>query len=282
LIIGYIISNLPFGTSPIYRLNVLSAVFSSIAVVIFYYALLNILKLPGQPRSKKKKNEGGKKPDAHENSGSLLIYTAFFASLVLGLSKTFWSNSLSVEVYPLHSVFICLVIFLCAKILANISDPKMKYWTYLFLVIGLSFANHMTTVLLIPAMLYLFYLQYKAVPVVFKRILARAVYVIPGLLLYLVLVFRAGSEPFFNWSDPRNMQNLLHHLSGSDFENLIFASGSVFTNNLKFFISTLPDEFAIVSFVLGIAGIYKAYRFNKNFHFSFIDSSCQPHLRAEL
>ena len=95
--------------------------------------------------------------------------------------------------------------------------------------------------------------------------MARAVYVIPGLLLYLVLVFRAGSEPFFNWSDPRNLQNLLHHLSGSDFENLIFASGSVFTNNLKFFISTLPGEFAIVAFVLGLAGIYKAYRFNKNF-----------------
>jgi Protein of unknown function (DUF2723) len=260
LILGYVFSHMPIGDSPVYRLNVMSAIFSSIAVVIFFYAVSGSLKLKESAKkmkSKDKKHAGTRSLD--ENS---LVLLSFFSALILAFSRTFWSNALSVEVYPLHEVFVSLILLLSVKIYTDINNQNGKLWMWLFLVLGLSFANHMTTVLLIPGLLYLLYLQIKAVPAFKKKLFGKVVFVVPGLLMYFVLIVRAASGPFFNWSDPQNFGNLFHHLRGGDFDQMMFSSGSVFSINLSRFTGTLPTEFAFISFVLGLVGI--VYVFSKN------------------
>lgn len=268
LVLGYMFSHLPIGDSPVYRLNVMSAVFSSIAVVVFFYAVSGFLRLKESVKkikSKDKQHSGAKTLD--ENS---LVLLSFFSALILAFSKTFWLNALSVEVYPLHEVFVSCFLLLSVKICTDIKNPNKKLWMWMFIVLGFSFANHMTTVLMLPGLLYLMYLQVKAAPVFKKEIYRKAVFIIPGLLMYLILIFRASAGPFFNWSDPQTPGNLVHHLRGGDFDQMMFSSGSAFSKNLNLFSSTLPAEFAFGSFFLGLVGIILLFKHNREVFFFLI------------
>lgn len=267
LVIGYIVSHIPLGGSVIYKLNFLSAVLSAAAVSVFCYAVNNFLIIINAGRVSKNKKDKKTEP-AKMNQNDLLIFS-FFASLILGFSGTFWYNALSVEVYPLHELFVCLIILLSLKIYQNLKNPVKKYWILLFLILGLSFANHMTTVLVIPGVLYIVYLQTRSLPHYKKAIIPLSLYIIPGILLYIILIVRAASGPYFNWSDPENIPNLLHHITGGDYSQQMFSSGSTFSNNLKLFGSGFFSEFAVISSIAGLFGVIFIFKTNKEL-FTFI------------
>ena len=134
----------------------------------------------------------------------------------------------------------------------------------LFLLLGLSFANHMTTVFLVPGILYLYYLQFKENPVFAKSITKLVIFILPGLLLYLILMIRASAGPYINWSEPDTLSNLLHHLTGGDYSQLMFSSSSVFSGNIKLFFSTVMGEYAIVSGIVSLFGLIFLFRKNRN------------------
>jgi len=271
LVIAYLFSHLPVGTSVIYRLNLLSAVISAIAVMLFFHAVLTLLNIVLHQRTKpqKQKVKPAEKSKVEISPFNVLLIS-FFTAIIFGLSKTFWSNALSIEVYPLHAFFICWILLVCLKIFQNLQELSKKRWIFLFVLVGFGFANHMTTMFVLPGILYLYYLQNKQNAAFGRTVLKSVVFVIPGILLYSVLMIRAASEPYFNWSDPQNISNLLYHIRGGDFSQLMFSSTGVFSRNFGLFFESLPSEFAIVSGLVGLIGLIVLFLQNRQIFYFII------------
>lgn len=279
LIIGYVVSHLPLPGSVIYRLNMFSAIESAIAVIVSYYTALIIIKyIFDKLSSKPAKNQLYKKDKKTQNTvesqnpkkdikdySKLSYILSFTAAVCIGLGKTFWADATQVEVYALHSLLISLIVYYSLKILISIKEPVKKNWLLLFLILGLSFSNHLTTIFVIPALLYLFYLQYSADKQFSKKIIPFGLLIIPGLLLYSVLVISSGSgPPYLNWSDLQNISNLPDHLRGSDYSQLMFSSASKFSVIAGEFFKNLPGELAILPLIFSLAGIVLLWKTFRN------------------
>jgi len=149
LMIGFVFSHLPLPGTVIYKLNLLSAVESSAAVVITFYSVVVILEniLPVYLKSKSK-SKGGKKEfvEAKASNKTQIYLIALFVSILTGLTKTYWFEATQVEVYAAHSLFIAILFYYCIKILFSLKELNKKNWILLFLFFGLSFANHSTTI----------------------------------------------------------------------------------------------------------------------------------------
>ncbi len=279
LLTGFIVTHLPLPGSVIYRLNLLSAIEAAAAVVITYYSALIITKyvihkLLNAPQKKQAVKKDRKTPqeevaaktrrDTEEyNTPAYILASA--AAICTGLARTFWLDAVQVEVYALHSVFISLIVLYLLKILVSLNEPDKKNWAILFVLLGLSFSNHLTTMFLLPGLLYVFYLQYKAGKVFAKKVIPLILLVIPGLLLYAVLVIASGAGPYLNWSDLQNVSNLFGHLRGADYSQLMFSSTSKFGKNAGDFFSNLPGELAIIPLVFSAAAFLLLWKTFRNF-----------------
>jgi hypothetical protein len=272
LILGYIFTLLPFSQSPVYSLNLMSAVMSAASVTVFFYVscqLVGSLKFSAVKKVQKQK-KGKLSPAAFVLTENILIWTSFFTALVFGFSRTFWSNALSVEVYPLHALLVMVIVYYCIRISITLKEQNKKLWALLFVFTGLSFANHMTTIFIVPGIIYIYYLQWKENRMFAKSALHLLYLVIPGILLYLILIIRATGEPYLNWSDPQSIGNLLHHVTGGDYSQLMFSSSSVFSKNIKLFVTTIFPEYAIAGTFIALIGFIILYRQNKNIFYFFI------------
>ncbi len=279
LLLGYITAHLPFGSSVIYRLNMLSAVESAAAVIVTYYSALILIEyiftklnsLTGkkQPNKKSKKTEISEQ-DHHKKRNisdfTTLLYTlSFFTAVCAGLTKTFWFDATQIEVYALHSLFISLIVYYSLRILVSLNEPVKKNWIVLFIILGLSAANHSTTIYFIPALFYMFYLQFKTDSIYAKNLLPLGLLIIPGILLYGVLIVSSSASPYLNWSDVQNISNLPGHLRGSDFSQLMFSSTAKFSDNAFSFFENLPGEFAIIPLIFSATGLILLWNTFKNF-----------------
>ena len=280
LILGFAVSHLPLPGTVIYRLNLLSAVESAAAVVVTYYSAVILIEyISGKLISVKTKKNAAKKnkktdnspPDHQQDKKSLSDYrlffylSGFFTAVCAGLTKTFWFDATQIEVYALHSLFISLIVYYSIKILINLKQPERKNWALLFLILGLSAANHSTTVYFIPSLVFMYYLLYRQDKVFAKKLIPLGLLIIPGLLLYSVLIISSFYGPYLNWSDLQNIGNLPGHLRGSDFSQLMFSSSSRFSVNAASFFKDLPGEFAVLPLVLSLAGFILLWKTFKNF-----------------
>ena len=144
-LVGWAFAHLPLGHSVIWNLNLLVALFCAAAVFSFHRLFLFLLE-----------NESQGKPDPFQAR-----LAAAAGTLILAFSTTFWSQALSFEVYALHLLFVSTLIPFFLRALrggAGNSGWKANRSWYLFaFTLGLSFTNHMTTILLAPAFLYLYF-----------------------------------------------------------------------------------------------------------------------------
>lgn len=279
LLIGFIVTHLPLPGSAVYRLNLLSAIEAAAAVVITYYSALiitkyvihKLLSAPQKKQAAKKEKkpaqeESAAKPKRDAEEYNTLAYLlASAAAICTGLARTFWLDAVQVEVYALHSVFISLIVLYLLKIMVSLNEPDKKNWAVLFVLLGLSFSNHLTTMFILPGLLYVFYLQFKAAKVFAKKVIPLTLLVIPGLLLYAVLVIASSAGPYLNWSDLSNVSNLFGHLRGADYSQLMFSSTSKFGKNAGDFFSNLPGELAIIPLVFSAAALLLLWKTFRNF-----------------
>ncbi len=195
LVIGFVVSHLPLPGSVIYRLNTLAAIETALAVFAAFYVSLNLLREFSKIVSAGKQNKkSGPVFSLNEND----LYTlSFAAAIVFGFTGVIWFYATQVEVYSLHSLFVSLIFYFMIRIFLDLKTGERKMWVGLILVLSFSFANHSTTIYFVPGLLYLFYLQRKANPVFAKSLLKYLLLLLPGALMYLILVFRASQAPFF-------------------------------------------------------------------------------------
>ena len=144
-----------------YRLNLLSAVFASLAVLFLYLALSRYLK----------------------NAAA-----AFAGALTFAFIISFWSIANRFELDAINSFFLALLLF---SIFQYRENPRRKFAYFVAACFGLSLTDHPLTLFIIPP-LFLYFLMIK--PQVFKSlktILLCIMYFILPLSLYAFLPVRS-------------------------------------------------------------------------------------------
>jgi hypothetical protein len=137
VLLGKLFTLLPVGNVA-WRVNLASAVFATAAVLVLYTLLLRLTEV-------------------RQVQDSAPWLSALLAALAFACSATFWSQAVVAEIYTLHNLLVAAAMGLLLnqpKTLEVSGRPPrsaVRRWQALFLVLGLGFANHLTTALLLPA-----------------------------------------------------------------------------------------------------------------------------------
>ncbi|MCA9980015.1 MAG: DUF2723 domain-containing protein, partial [Anaerolineales bacterium] len=114
-----------------WRLNVGTAVYALLTAAILYLLSQRLLS-PAKP--------------------PLLPTTAALAAtFAFALSPTFWSQAIAAEVYTLHNFFVALILLLTLQTILTPPPTLTPAFVLLAFLLGLGLTNHLTTVILFPA-----------------------------------------------------------------------------------------------------------------------------------
>ncbi len=222
---------LPFG-SVVWRLNVLSAVFGSLAVVCLYGAA-RACRLPWP--------------------------LALTVGGLLAFSSTFWQQALITETYTLAALFTCLMLFLAAR--WNAGGHRPHDLRLLALAYGFTLTSHQTNTLFLPGfVLFILWSEPRlrrltSAAVRREWLAALGVGVLP-LLTYLYLPLRARAHPAYNWGDPETLYAFYYHVSGRMFAPLMFQQHPAYIwDRLTAWAVNLPLELAWPLVALAALGL---------------------------
>jgi hypothetical protein len=271
--LGYLFSLIPLPFSKIFQLNILASLYSVAAISVFTYSAKFILdnfqsfQINKTSKIKQKKKKGQDKLSLRpvntlgELSEDIKIIASVFSGLILALSKTFWFQSTSVEVYSLHLFLISIILLALFKAFVKSDKEKVisKYWLIFAITLALGFANHMTTLLILLGTAYFYFEQNGFNKKSFKQIFIILLFFFPILILfYLYLPIRATQNPILNWGNPIDFERILRHISGKQYQVWLFSSTAAASKQFNFFISNLPKELSI-SLLLAFWGMFTSF-----------------------
>jgi hypothetical protein len=197
LLIGHFFTRLPIGSVG-YRMNLMSAFFGALAIALLYLVLLRLCQRP---------------------------LASLSAALFLAFSFFFWSPSVMAEVYTLHATL------MLALILMTLTWQERRECRWLFLLaftFGLSLGNHLSTVLLLPGLLYWIVFTDHRQLLRPRRMLAMLACLALGLSVYLYLPLRYAAQPPAVGAmqiEVASWQDALDVVSARVFWRLVFAYG---------------------------------------------------------
>ncbi|HEX2788018.1 MAG TPA: DUF2723 domain-containing protein [Ignavibacteria bacterium] len=256
-ILGNVFSKMPIGEE-IYRLNLMCAVISSLACVMFFNLLAYLFTSKNILENCLPKSVSDKKN---------IYVISLISTLTLAFSITFWSSSNAIEVYALHIFFLVTIIYIFLK---ACFEGNAKYWLLFGFVLGLSFTNHLTTIFLSIGTLYLFFSINGFNQAAFKKILWIAVFFIIGLTVYIYLPVRADNG-VLSWGNPHDWENFYRHVSGKQFSVWMFSSSENAAKQFGYFTNSFPKEFGYVFLILAISGVIRLFQANRKvFYYTFL------------
>jgi hypothetical protein len=189
---------------------------------------------------------------------------ALLAALIVSFTMTWWQQANGFEVYALHCLLMPLVVvlglrwMLAARVASDSSAPAAPARGPAFrfaLVVGLSFANHLTTVLLAPGLIACALCVLGP-----RRLLASLPALLPpfalGLLPYAWLPLRSALHPRFDWGSPHTLRAFLHHVSGADYHRWMFASVADFDAQLRYIAWRIPSDFVWIGLPVAAIGFH--------------------------
>lgn len=290
MMLGWLATKLlPFRA--VLALNILSAGLTAAGVGMLALALAEILRrlrsgavarrAPVRMASKRAQKKGradssapnATAPEAVRpaDDGGADNYYATLAALFVGLTATWWNQANGFEVYSLHALFVSAVLYLFLRYVHRVVDPidapadarEARRLRMLFpLALGLAFTNHLTVVLLAPALLVYFFWSWfgrrsgeRSVGAALVELVRMAPWFALGLLPYLYLPLRAAQSPLFNWGDPDSIKRLIDHVRGKQYSVWFLKGGEVFSQQTAFFFSKLPSEIAYIGLVVALLGM---------------------------
>ncbi len=274
MLIGYLFT-LILPLRDVLALNIMSALLAAASAWGLTLLLDDLLrrltttaiarKPRGQARGKRGRGKGGK-PETRQERVTLDPSTrAFLAGAgALGIAFTgiWWGQGNGFEVYSLHALLLPLIILTFLRFVDEGLQPesgrRMTRRGFLFaFLVGLSFTNHLTTILIAPGLL----LYYFAMTPVkqgkwwFSRIVALAPGFLAGLLPYIWLPIRASSHPWFNWGDPSTLDAIFNHIRGKQYA-VWFGRWQVFGDQTAFFLESLPIQVGVIGLLLAGVGLF--------------------------
>ena len=271
--IGYLFSLIPLPMTKIFQLNILAAIYCSTAIGVFTYTIkfcldnLSSFKKKQPVRKESSKKEKKKSKDKNEKTEkpaeipeNLKLLTAVLGGLILAFSRTFWFQSTSVEVYSLHLTLITLIIlFLLKAYVSSLENDKLINWLVFSFFLALGFTNHLTTILILPGVAYLYFSRYGFNSKSFKRLAIMILFFIPILvLIYSYLPIRASQNPLLDWGNPVDWERIYRHVTGKQYQVWLFTSFDSAGKQLNHFFTILPEEF-YAELALAFIGLFVSF-----------------------
>ncbi len=293
-ILGFIYSKIPMPFTPSYKMNLLAALWCALGAVLFFLIakmLFDRLEDFAVKRSEKRtsaKSKGKDKKDKNAGAGAekkapveqlkpgtaAALLSSACGAVMMGLSKTYWMQSTSVEVYSLQVLMFLSLIWTLLRAYSSTkrsAEEGIKAWYWFAVVLALSFANHMTTLLILPAAAYIWFSAWKFNKRSFVNMGKLLLVFFPILLiLYSYFPIRAGQNPILNWGHPDTWETFYRHVSGWQFRVWLFSSTGSAEKQFNHFIDNFPFEFNISAVFIVIGFIWTLLHVRKLFFFLLI------------
>ncbi len=249
LLLARVFQMLPIGTLA-FRTNLMSA-FAAVCAALLVYILVNESLL-------------------HFN-GSKNWLASLASAYAFGLSPLLWSQAVITEVYTLHALFTAAILFLSTDH-AYSQFPRKYLDALLGLIFGLAMGNHITTILLLPVLIFSIF-EYKPIPTEKKyalvnwhvdnlSLIRRSIGLGVGLLAYIILPLRAMSKPPVNWGNPITLTDFWWLVSGNLYQDRLFAlTFSTLMGQIKSTAALLLEQFGLPGLIVGLIGLIVFYKF---------------------
>ena len=191
---------------------------------------------------------------ANSKPGSLLA--ASTSMVVLLYCPIMWSLSVTNEVYTLHLFFVTSIFFLVLTATGHAYGQLARTVVLGSYLIGLALSHHLSTVLLIPALIF-WVLANRSIR---KRAVRLLLVSIPAFILaltvYLYMPIRALQSPIANWGNPSTIENLVRHASGWQYQVWMFnkSLSGIFGSMADLLVMTVTQFpiFMLIPAVLGL------------------------------
>jgi len=250
-IIGYFWTLIPLPFSNIVQLNILSALLTSTSIVLFFNTFKTIVNIVlsmyvvSKEDAKTKKNID-KIVQNKPTEAALNIYSATIA-LSLAFSRVVWEQAVTIEVYSLHFLLLNASLFFAFK---AIEKTSFRYFIATAFTVGLGFSNHMTTLLILPALIYLFFKSEEGFDFSSQRVKQFILLAIPlliGLSVYLYIPIRSAMLPEFDWGNvSRGFDKFYYHISGKQYQVWMFSGSDSWAANFNKFFGAFGSIFGIL------------------------------------
>lgn len=243
LLIAQLIQLIPIG-SLAYRTNLMSGIAMTSAAVLVYGSVTRILSgtMKRSPR-----------------------LAGLAAACAFGLAPLVWSQAVITEVYALQAFFIALIFYLC------VSQASLHRDSLCGLVLGLALGTHLTTVLLVPVVLFangirkrmpndpttlLRNLGWRDFYLDGKSIFWQFTFLLIGSLIYLTLPLRASSHPPVNWGDVVTLERFWWLVSGQLYQtDLSGFTIPMLWERVQAWAFIFLEQFGFIGLILGLTGI---------------------------
>ena len=293
-LLGFVWSKIPMPFTPSYKMNLLAALWCTLGATLFFLIskmlfdhLDDFAVIKSEKRAKAKAKNKNKKEKSNATvaavvepakqtkiSSAVVLLASACGAVMMGLSKTYWMQSTSVEVYSLQVFMFLLVIWTLLRaysIAKKSPEESMKAWYFFAAALALSFSNHMTTLLILPSAAYIWFSTWKFNKQSFINIGKLLLVFFPILIiLYSYFPIRAGQNPILNWGHPDTWETFYRHVSGWQFRVWLFSSKEVSIKQLSYFLENFPFEFNISAIFIVIGFVWLIMRARKLFIFLLI------------
>lgn len=300
VLLGFVASHILWGDEA-WRVNVFSAFFGALAVGAFFvliYRLSEYILTPeartvaARPRAKSPAQTRSPQPNrntvpisrteartpspAPSTSASrtedllsqhsiLLLAAAAAGASLLAASSTFWSRTAQAKMYSLHFFLVAVILTLALgfRKAYERNDPTANRWLMaLAATLGLSFTNHLMTILLVipVAILLLGGPEPKdRLRFILRRLTFAAPAFLVPLLLYLYMPIRAAQHPIMNWGSTDNLGDLYRHISGWQFRPYLLGDiGQNLSQNSGLITRYASEQWGFLSILVFLGGLASA------------------------
>lgn len=183
---------------------------------------------------------------------------ALVGALLYAFSGTVVAQSIRLEVYALHCLFVALTFWALLRHAQEPDSPRWPFLAVLFTSLGLT--HHLTSVFLVPAVLVSLFVIHRAWFLRPRTLLTLLALGLGCGLLYLYLPLRAlapvGSTPV--WNDPRTLERFWFHVTGSEYAYLRTTTGLL--PRLARFHTSLDEGLLPGILLLAVPGVVLAWR----------------------
>ncbi|MFA6924068.1 MAG: DUF2723 domain-containing protein [Bacteroidales bacterium] len=247
----------PFG-SIAYRVNMMSAFFTSLASALITYSTVLIIEDTFISTKFWKAN--------NEKFLNILKYLiALSSGLFFAFCNETWEQAVMTEVYGLNSCFVSLFILLALIWKRQDTIEKRKKYLYLVsFIMALSFTCHTTSLMLIPIFgVFVLAVDYKILLNI-KTILKSFLFFILGLFPFLYLPFASMHNPPMDWGNPENLTNFFRVVTRHQYKSEDPHTTERFISQFKYYLNQLlPEQWYPVFLIFAVIGFFLIYKQNK-------------------
>ncbi len=177
------------------------------------------------------------------------------AGLAWGTAPLVWSQALIVEVHGLQALFVMLWMWWLALLSEGSRGRCIGALAFLA---GLSLGNHLTILLLAPALLAVLAVRARRgeAPAFF---LGQAGLAAAGALVYLYLPLAARDFPPVNWGNPQSLPGFFWEVSGAPYRGLLFDTpAGDLLSRLSAWARLILEQVGLPGLVFGAVGAVQA------------------------